>query len=91
MIAFSIPNIYFLRDTDNDGICDHRQVVLGPFDTSRDTHGMVNALRDGRDGWIYACHGFNNISKLQGSDGHAIELTSGNVFRFKPDGSRVEL
>jgi glucose/arabinose dehydrogenase len=91
VIAFSIPNIYFLRDTDNDGICDHRQVVLGPFDTSRDTHGMVNALRDGRDGWIYACHGFNNISKLQGSDGHAIELTSGNVFRFKPDGSRVEL
>lgn len=91
VIAFSIPNVYFLRDTDGDGICDHRQVVLGPFDTSRDTHGMVNALRDGQDGWIYACHGFNNISKLQGTDGHQIELTSGNVFRFKPDGTRVEL
>jgi putative heme-binding domain-containing protein len=91
VIAFSIPNIYFLRDTNGDGLCDQRQVILGPFDTSRDTHGMVNALRDGRDGWIYACHGFNNFSKLQGSDGHSIELTSGNVFRFKPDGSRVEL
>jgi len=90
-IAFSIPNIYHLRDTDGDGVCDERKVILGPFDTTRDTHGMVNALRDGQDGWIYACHGFNNISKLQGTDGHQIELTSGNVFRFKPDGSRVEL
>lgn len=91
VLAFSIPNIYYLRDTDADGICDQREIILGPFDTSRDTHGMVNALRDGRDGWIYACHGFNNISKIQGTDGHSVELTSGNVFRFKPDGSRVEL
>ena len=90
-IAFSIPNLYHLRDTDGDGICDDRKVILGPFDTTRDTHGMVNALRDGQDGWIYACHGFNNISKLQGTDGHQIELTSGTVFRFRPDGSRVEL
>lgn len=91
VIAFSIPNIYHLRDTDGDGKCDQRKIILGPFDTTRDTHGMVNALRDGQDGWIYACHGFNNISKIQGTDGHQIELTSGNVFRFKADGSRVEL
>jgi putative heme-binding domain-containing protein len=90
VLAFSIPNIYFLRDTNGDGVCDERKIVLGPFDTSRDTHGMVNALRDGGDGWIYACHGFNNISKLAGTDGHTIELSSGNVFRFRPDGSRVE-
>lgn len=90
VIAFSIPNLWLLRDTDGDGVCDERKVILGPFDTTRDTHGMVNALRDGGDGWIYACHGFNNISKLRGTDGHAIELTSGNVFRFRPDGSRVE-
>lgn len=89
-IAFSIPNIWRLRDRNGDGVCDDREVLLGPFDTSRDTHGMVNALRDGGDGWIYACHGFNNISKISGTDGHAIELTSGNVFRFRPDGSRVE-
>ena len=91
VIAFSIPNLYHLRDTDGDGVCDERKVILGPFDTTRDTHGMVNALRDGQDGWIYACHGFNNVSKISGTDGHAIEMTSGNVFRFRPDGSRVEL
>jgi putative heme-binding domain-containing protein len=91
VLCFSIPNIWFLRDTDGDGKCDERTVLIGPFDTTRDTHGMVNALRDGHDGWIYACHGFNNESKIQGRDGHAITMTSGNTFRFRPDGSRVEL
>jgi putative heme-binding domain-containing protein len=91
VLCFSIPNIYYLRDTDQDGVCDTREIVLGPFDTTRDTHGMVNSLRLGIDGWVYACHGFNNQSKVQGKDGHSISMTSGNVFRFKPDGSRVEL
>jgi len=91
VLCFSIPNIYYLHDTDQDGVCDSREVLLGPFDTSRDTHGMVNSLRLGSDGWVYACHGFNNQSKVQGRDGHSIAMTSGNVFRFKPDGSRVEL
>ncbi len=91
VLCFSIPNILYLRDTDQDGVCDKREILLGPFDTTRDTHGMINSLRMGMDGWVYACHGFNNQSKVQGKDGHAISMTSGNVFRFKPDGSRVEL
>ena len=91
VLCFSIPNILYLRDTDQDGICDTREVLLGPFDTTRDTHGMINSLRMGTDGWAYACHGFNNQSQIQGKDGHAISMTSGNVFRFRPDGSRVEL
>ena len=91
VLCFSIPNIFYLRDTDHDGVCDKRELLLGPFDTSRDTHGMVNSLRMGTDGWVYACHGFNNQSTVQGKDGHAISMTSGNVFRFRPDGSRVEL
>lgn len=91
VLCFSIPNILYLRDTDQDGVCDTREVLLGPFDTSRDTHGMVNSLRMGSDNWVYACHGFNNQSRIQGKDGHAISMTSGNVFRFRPDGSRVEL
>lgn len=90
-LCFSIPNLWYLRDTDGDGRCDRREIVLGPFDWSRDTHGLVNALRDGGDGWIYACHGFSNQSRVAGHDGHVVELTSGNTFRFRPDGSRVEL
>ena len=90
-LCFSIPNIWYLRDTDGDGKCDQREVVLGPFDTTRDTHGMINSLRRGEDGWIYACHGFNNQSTVAGKDGHEVVLQSGNTFRFRPDGSRIEL
>ncbi len=91
VIAFSIPNIWWLRDTDGDGKCDKREVLYGPFDTSRDTHGMINSMRLGEDGWVYACHGYNNISKVSGRDGQGIEMSSGNVFRFRPDGSRIEV
>lgn len=90
-ICFSIPNILYLRDTDGDGVCDKREKLYGPFDYSRDTHGMVNSFLPQPDGWIYACHGFNNISKVAGTDGHEVEMQSGNVFRFRPDGSRIEV
>ncbi len=89
-LCFSIPNIYYLRDTDGDDICDQRDLILGPFDTTRDTHGMINSMRMGDDGWVYANHGFNNQSTISGSDGHEIVMHSGNTFRFRPDGSRVE-
>ena len=91
VICFSIPNIWFLRDTDGDDKCDTKEVLYGPFDTTRDTHGMCNAFRRGDDGWIYSCHGFNNRSDVAGRDGHRVVMTSGNTFRFRPDGSRIEL
>ena len=91
VICFSIPNIWFLRDTDGDGRCDKREILYGPFDTTRDTHGMCNAFRRGDDGWIYSCHGFNNRSEVAGRDGHRVVMSSGNTFRFRPDGSRIEL
>jgi len=90
VIAHSIPNIWLFRDTDGDGKCDERAVLYGPFDHTRDTHGMENAFRRGFDGWIYACHGFNNDSHVKGADGHEVHMNSGNTFRFRPDGSRIE-
>ena len=88
-IIYSIPNIERFRDTDGDGRADERERLYGPFGNV-DTHGMVNSFTRGLDGWIYACHGFRNTSKVQGTDGHAIEMNSGNTFRFQPDGSRIE-
>ncbi|WP_425616827.1 PVC-type heme-binding CxxCH protein [Anatilimnocola sp. NA78] len=89
-IAFSIPDIIHFEDTDGDGTCDKRTKLYGPFDTTRDTHGMCNAFRRGFDGWLYACHGFNNQSKVKGTDGNEVTMHSGNTFRFKLDGSRIE-
>ena len=90
VVVFTIPEIVFLRDTNDDGKADTREVLFGPFDTSRDTHGMNNAFRRGFDGWLYCCHGFNNQSKVKGTDGHQVEMNSGNTYRIRLDGSRIE-
>ena len=90
VVCFSIPNVWFLRDTDGDGRSDVREKLFGPFDTTRDTHGMLNSFTRGLDGWLYACHGFNNRSTVAGRDGHKITMDSGNTFRMRLDGSRIE-
>jgi len=89
-LAFSIPNIWSLQDTNGDGRADTKELVLGRFGYEKDTHGLTSAFRRGYDGWIYADHGFNNDSTLIAKDGSTIKLNSGNCYRFKPDGSRVE-
>ena len=91
VIVWSIPNIWKLTDTDGDGKADHREVLYGPFDFA-DTHGDQNAFRLGPDGWVYACHGFRNASKikLRGEGDVVLEMTSGNTYRFRPDGSAIE-
>ena len=50
-VAYSIPNVYRFMDSDGDGKADSTSVMLGPFQ-HRDTHGMVNSLRRGDDGWM---------------------------------------
>jgi putative heme-binding domain-containing protein len=89
-IAWSIPNIWLFEDTDGDGRADKRDVLYGPFDCSRDTHGNQASFRRGFDGWLYATHGFNNDSHVQGRDGHPVHLNSGNTYRVRLDGARIE-
>lgn len=90
-IAWSIPNIWYFADTTGSGKADHREILFGPLGYEKDTHGMCSSFRLGADGWVYATHGFNNTSHLKAKDGSSVDLHSGNVFRFRPDGSRVEL
>ncbi|MBB6326803.1 putative heme-binding domain-containing protein [Algoriphagus iocasae] len=88
-VAYSIPNIYFFEDKNGDDRYDEKKVLLGPFG-HEDTHGMINNFMRGIDGWIHSSHGFRNTSNIAGADGDSIHMTSGNTFRFKIDGSRVE-
>jgi putative heme-binding domain-containing protein len=90
-IAFSIPNIWYFADTNGDGKADLREILFGPLGYEKDTHGMCSSFRLGLDGWVYATHGFNNASTFKRKDGSTLELHSGNVFRFRPDGSDVQL
>ena len=92
-IVWSIPNIWKMTDTNDDGIADKREIMFGPFDYV-DTHGNQNAFRYHLDGWIYANHGFRNNSiniKAKGEGPVVMQMNSGNTYRFKPDGSKIEL
>jgi putative heme-binding domain-containing protein len=89
LLVFSIPNIYSCRDQDGDGRYEQQDVLFGPFG-QRDTHGLNNGFTRGLDGWIYACHGFSNDSKVHGRDGNVVAMNSGNTYRFRADGSRIE-
>ncbi|HZY79351.1 MAG TPA: PVC-type heme-binding CxxCH protein, partial [Cyclobacteriaceae bacterium] len=88
-ISFSIPYVYKLTDADRNDVPENKRVMFGPFGY-QDTHGMVSNFIRGYDGWVHACHGFTNRSAFAGADGDTITLVSGNTFRFRMDGSRVE-
>jgi putative heme-binding domain-containing protein len=90
-IAWSIPNIWHFQDTDGDGKADQRDILFGPLGWEKDTHGMNASFRRGFDGWIYITHGFNNTSVIKGRDGSELKINSGNTYRVRPDGSRVEI
>ncbi len=89
-VVWSIPNIWLLEDTDGDGKADKRTVLYGPLGWERDTHGNLSSFRRGTDGWLYGTHGFNNESTIRGRDGSELHLQSGNTYRIRLDGSRVE-
>lgn len=89
VLGFSIPNIYLFEDTDGDGISDKREIAYSEFGF-RDTHGMASSFRPWLDGWVYACHGFNNDSSVKGNDNSPVAMNSGNTYRLRPDGSHIE-
>lgn len=90
VIAWSIPNIWFFRDTDGDGKADKREVLYGPFGWERDTHGNQASFRRGFDGWLYATHGYNNVSNVKARDGSEVRMHSGNTYRMAMDGGHIE-
>ncbi|CAN5518187.1 hypothetical protein BH11PLA2_BH11PLA2_20020 [soil metagenome] len=90
VIVGEAGRILKLTDTDGDGKADKREVLFTGFGI-RDTHGMTNSYTLLPDGWIYACHGYLNDSTVKGKDGHEVHMQSGNTFRFRPDGSRIEI
>lgn len=89
-IAWSIPHIYLFEDVDGDEKADRKTPLYGPFDATRDTHGNQSSFRRGFDGWLYAHHGFNNDSRVTARDGSTVHMNSGNSYRIRLDGSRIE-
>jgi putative heme-binding domain-containing protein len=83
VLYHSIPKVWRAAD-------GKREALYGDVG-QQDTHGMVNGFSAWLDGWIYACHGFANRSTVKSaSTGAEISMHSGNTWRFKADGSKIE-
>lgn len=89
VIACAAPDIWYLEDTDGDEVADKRTVLYTGLGTG-DTHAVINNLRWGLDGWVYATHGYS-AGHVFSPDGKKDFGTDGSgVVRFKPDGSAFE-
>ena len=91
VIVSAAPDIWFIEDTDGDDTADKRTKLYTGLGT-RDTHAVINNLRWGLDGWIYATHGYSagDVTAL-GSDRKGETGIGSGVVRFKADGSRIEM
>jgi uncharacterized protein len=88
VIVSQAPDILWLRDTDNDGKADKVERLYTGLGTS-DTHAVINNLRWGFDGWIYATHGYSS-GRVRSEGGKEFGTIGSGVVRFKPDGSAFE-
>lgn len=92
VIVTQAPDILFLRDTDGDDKADKVETLYTGFGFG-DTHAVMSNLRWGMDGWIYGTQGYSggdsrHIVNAAGKDfGHI----GNGLFRFKPDGSAIEM
>lgn len=89
VIVSQAPDIYWLRDTKGTGKADTKVVLFTGFGTN-DTHAVINNLRWGLDGWIYATVGYSRGDIYSGDRKKHFGPVSDGVIRFRPDGSAIE-
>ncbi len=90
VIAAAAPDIWWLRDTNGDGKAEQEVKLYTGLGTG-DTHAVINNLRWGLDGWIYATHGYSGSGKVTNGDGSKnFGAINSGVVRFRPDGSAME-
>jgi uncharacterized protein len=89
VIAATSPDLWYLEDTNKDEVADKRTKLytgLGIFDT----HAVINNLRWGLDGWIYATHGYSTGMVTSPDGKKEFGRDGSGVVRFKPDGTAFE-
>lgn len=86
VIVMAAPDTFFLRDTDGDGRADERKVLFSGWGKG-DTHAGPSNIRYGFDGWIIGTVGYSGFDGVVGGEHHRFGQ---GVYRFKPDGSKLE-
>ncbi len=86
VIVQQAPETLFLKDTDGDGRADVKKVLFSGWGIG-DTHAGPSNLRWGLDNWVWGIVGYSAFRGTVG--GEAIRFGQG-LYRFKPDGSKLE-
>ncbi len=86
VIVLQAPDTLFLKDTDGDGRADLKKVLFTGWGIS-DTHAGPSNLRWGLDNWVWGIVGYSAFRGTVG--GEAVRFGQG-LYRFKPDGSKLE-
>lgn len=86
VIVHEAPHTVYLRDTDGDGRADVREVLFTGWERW-DTHAGPSNLRYGLDNWIWGTVGYAGFTGEVGGETHSFRA---GVYRFRPDGSKLE-
>ncbi len=86
VIVHQAPDTLSLKDSDGDGVADVRKVLFTGWGTN-DTHAGPSNIRPGLDNWIYGIVGYAGFKGEVGGERH--EFRQG-IYRFRPDGSKLE-
>ncbi len=81
--------LLLLKDIDNDGKADVREIVLSGFGTE-DTHHLLHTLRWGPDGWLYMNQSIYIHSHVETPWGTK-HLDGGGIWRYHPETQRLEV
>ncbi len=80
------PDIFYFKDTDNDGVADEKRVVLTGFETTRTTQLRMSFPTLGLDGKFYVASGLNagKVTSPAHPEREPVSFTPSDG-RFDPD------
>jgi uncharacterized protein len=86
LVVHQAPDTLFFQDTDGDDKADVRKTLFTGWSTG-DTHAGPSNLRYGLDNWLYGIVGYAGFNGTIGGERHQFRQ---GLYRFKPDGSKLE-
>ena len=86
IVVTAAPRTLFFKDTDGDDRADVRKTLFSGWGTF-DTHAGPNNIRMGPDNWIWGVVGYSGFDGEVGGEPHKFPMA---IYRFKPDGSKLE-
>lgn len=87
------PYLLFYADRNDDDVPDgDLEVHLQGFGLE-DTHSVINSLRWGPDGWLYAAQGSTVTGRVKrpGSTNEPVHTLGQNIWRYHPESRRYEV